>query len=255
MVTAFAFKDRMTGSNSYALAVIVILCIGSVLIVYGLRQRKGDFEKKLDPEFFKEYETIRDAVVNSQLSNATQKEIKDDILDLFLSAQGKGKKAGDVVADSAVMAKDIIDAYMMPRRQWLIRLMDSALSFSSLVVGVQLLLWLEEPALSIFAVEMDITMVVFLAMVAFWIIPVTKKSVASNTFLGYLLPVVSGMAYVLSVTIMRRYLSGFGWIKQFLNGTIHMIPTMSVLLIIGAAMITLLYTKRMIRRNPMNVKI
>ncbi len=77
---------------------IIVISILSVFVVYFSKIQKKKYEKLLNLEYYEQFEIIKDAVVDSQLSAVTKKDIIEDILELLQSAQEAGKSVGsDVV--------------------------------------------------------------------------------------------------------------------------------------------------------------
>ena len=109
----------ISGSNSKFLSYsvpIIIISLLAVLAVYFSRIRKGKYEKMLNGEYYQKYEAIRDIIMNSQLSNNSKKEIKEDILDILISAQKAGKSVDNVVNSPVEFAENIIKSYLRPER-------------------------------------------------------------------------------------------------------------------------------------------
>jgi hypothetical protein len=97
---SLVFSGRAKGSNTESVlmtAGIILICLLSIVAVYFAKVRKGKNEKLLNSDYLREYEIIRDAVANSQLSPGSKREIYDDVLDMLLSAQRDGKAVSDVV--------------------------------------------------------------------------------------------------------------------------------------------------------------
>ncbi|MBM3709513.1 MAG: hypothetical protein FJW61_03710 [Actinobacteria bacterium] len=73
--------------------------------------RKSKFEAILNNEYFQKYEIIKDAVMNSQLSNIAKKEIKEDILDMLITAQKSGKSADDTVGSPESFSRNLCNIF------------------------------------------------------------------------------------------------------------------------------------------------
>jgi len=83
----YNIQNSAIDTNSLILiGIIILLSIISVPVVYFSKVRKSKFERMLNNEYFQKYEIIRDAVMNSQLSGINKKEIKEDMLDILISA-------------------------------------------------------------------------------------------------------------------------------------------------------------------------
>ena len=139
--------------------VTILIGISSVIIVYFSKVRKSKFEKMLNDEYFQEYEIIKDAVMNSQLSNNSKKEIKEDILDILLSSQKAGKPVNNVVENPVTFSREIIRSFTKPSRSAILNLFDGIIGFVLLVIGVNILLWLKQIDRSFFGIGIGITMI------------------------------------------------------------------------------------------------
>lgn len=147
----------------------------SVFIVYFTKVRRRKYEKIMNGAYFKEYEIIKDAIMNSQLSDKSKKETLEDILDIFLEAQKAGKSIDAVIGDPVGFSKKIISQFSSPGRFVILSFLDGIITFALFVLGVNAVMWLEQTENSFFSVVMDVSIVLFFIMIAFFIIPVTKK--------------------------------------------------------------------------------
>lgn len=115
VIASFIFLlVRMDHTGSINTAAIVLCCCAiavsllTIALVYWTKVRKEGLEKPLNDLYYNKYEAIKDAVFNSQLPIGVKKEIKNDVLDLLLTAQAAGKTAQEAVGDPMDFSKNII---------------------------------------------------------------------------------------------------------------------------------------------------
>lgn len=230
--------------------VAVVLGIFSVLIVYLSKVRKNKFEKMLTGEYLTEYEVIKDAILNSHLSDVSKKETIDDILDILIEAQGSGKAVAGVIGNSASFSKKIISEFLSPGRHMVLNLLDGIKAFSLFVIGITAALWLEQVGTNIFQVGMDTSMVLFVFLIAFLIIPATKKLTSTRSPWMFFIPLSAGILYVLTAIVLRKYCYDFQGVKLLLDGSITMIPNITVFMVYILIVPVLKKLKTYLRQQP-----
>jgi len=231
------------------MGICILLGVFSVVGVYFLKVRKEKYEKLLNADYFLKYEIIRDAIFNSQLSASGKKEIKEDVLDMLLSAQNAGKSAAAVVTNPATFAQEILHAFAKPSRFFLMTLLDGIIGFSLFVVGFTTILWLEQIETSYFAIGIDTNMTVLLVFVAFLLIPVTKRLTSTERPWMFLLPLAFGLLFVLASELLRALFYDVEAVRNYLDGTIRMIPGWPILIIYVLTVPLGLVSKVLLRKN------
>lgn len=235
---------------SLALGVgLIVLSLLSVGFVFIRLVRKSTFEKRLHPEFLIVYQGMKDALINSELRPADQREALSDILELMISAQEGGKTVGAAFPDTAGFTQAVVKAYTKKGRRGLFLLLNGGVAFLSFAVMVQTLLWLEDPAKSYFTQRIDIGMIVFFAVIAFAVLPLVKLLSAKQTPWMYIIPLLSGVLFVGLMEALRYFFSEARPVQAFLNGSVSMIPNAVVLGGYLLAILLLMLAKYMIRRR------
>jgi DNA-binding ferritin-like protein (Dps family) len=229
-------------------AVIILISVLSVFVVYFSKIQKRKYEKLLNQEYYEQYEIIKDAVANSQLSASTKKDIIEDILEILLSAQESGKNVREVIENTDMFANEIIQSFAMPFRLAMLNLYDSLIAFILMVVGASLLLWLEQTQQNFFTTELDISMTVFFLLVAFVLLPVTKIGARKRNPWIFIVPVAGGVLFVLMVELLRAFFYEVQAVQHFLDGTLRMVPNSMILLIYSLAIPLFLMLKRISRK-------
>ena len=234
IASALVLYVRTGKSGSIDTEALMISCctvlagIGSVLLVFYAKVRRRAHEKLLNDDYYHKYEIVRDAVMSSQLSAGMKREIKNDVIDLLLSAQRSGKAADSAVGDPTAFSKEIIGSSLKPGNMIVLSLLDAGIAFISFVVGVNTLLWLEHTGNSFFGVGIGVNMVVLFALIALLVIPAARRLVRSGSTWAFMIPIASGILFILLTEILRKYFYATGWVKTFLDGTLAMIPNAAV---------------------------
>ncbi len=231
------------------IGILLVLSIISVPVVYFGKVRKSKFEEMLNTEYFQKYEIIKDTVRNSQLSNAAKKEIKEDVLDMLISAQKSGRKADDAVGSPEDFSRNILVAYAKPGRFPILSIIDGIVFFLFLTLGASIFLWFEQMNQSLFETGVDILMLTFFFIISFIILPVTKKLTSTHNYWMFLLPITSGIVFVIIAELIRKFFYNNEIIRQFLDGTVRMIPSITILILFIILIPALLFLKSCVRKR------
>lgn len=127
--------------------------------------------------------------------------------------------------------------------------MDSLIAFVLFVIGASLFLWLEETQQSFFAIRLEIAMVVFLILVAFVLLPAIRKQTSTKNPWTFFLPIATGILFVLLAELLRGLFYNLEVVKQFLDGTLQMIPNAGFLAIYLLSIPVFLLAKQIIRNR------
>lgn len=229
-IILYAVNNKTNNIISFIyIGIVILLGIGSVPLIYFLKVRKSKFEKLLDDKYFLKYEIIKDAVKNSQLSNMSKKEITEDVLDMLISAQKSGKSAEEVIEDPEVFIREIITTYASPGRLAVLNIIDGVIYFVCFVLGASILLWFEHTDMSFFKTGVDINMILFFFIISFIIVSVTKKLTSTKNYWMAVIPVAFGILFVLLSEMLRHFFYDLELVRQFLDGTVRMVPNIVML--------------------------
>ncbi len=201
---------------------IGIVAVFSVVVVYMGKVRKSKAESMLGKEYFLGYEQIKDAIYSSDLPKARMKEISDEVLDMLLSAQKAGRKPGDVIGDPRVFIKMVMESSTKPSRLLTSGLINGVGTFILFILGITLVLWMEEPDAGYFGTAIDMSMVVLAALISFVVMPLTKVLIR-RSMLAFGIPVAFGVLFVLGMEVLRA--SGGSAAMAFLDGGVRMVPS------------------------------
>lgn len=228
---------------------IILLSVVSVPIVYFLKVRKSKFERILNNEYFQKYEIIRDSIMNSQLSSINKKEIREDVLDILISSQKSGKSAENTIGNPEIFTREILLAFARPGRLPVLSIVDGIIYFICFVLGVSIFIWFEQTSINFFKIGIDISMITFFFIISFILIPATKKLTSTHNYWTFILPVAFGIIFILLFEIIRRFFYDIEIIRQFLDGTIRMIPNIIILVLYIILIPILLFFKSYIRKR------
>jgi DNA-binding ferritin-like protein (Dps family) len=230
-------------------ALIILASISSVFIVYFTKVRKNNYEKLLNKEYTETYQIIKDSISNSQLSRAVKREVIDDIVDLLLSAQKSGKIIGDVVGNPDDFTEDIFKSYAKPSHLAILSFFDCMIAFVLIILGASALIWFENTQQNFFAIELDISMTTFFVLVAFGLYPLTTRLTSTKNPWMFFIPLVAGVAFILSMELLRVISNDLKVVEQFLNGTIRMVPNAGIFVIYIISLPVLLLMKKLVRKR------
>ena len=251
LIFGIVYTSGISGSNSKLLSYsvpIIIISLLAVLAVYFSRIRKGKYEEMLNGEYYQKYEAIRDIIMNSQLSNNSKKEIKEDILDILISAQKAGKSVDNVVNSPVEFAENIIKSYLRPERIAVLTLLDGIMFSAIFTLLASCVLWLENVRENFFSTSIDIDVLVVIFFVAFIVIPVSKAFKPNQGIGTYTLPLIITIAFILLLGIITKVFSGNEFIAQLYNGRVNMIPNIIIFIVYLIAVPTCIFFKAYIRK-------
>jgi DNA-binding ferritin-like protein (Dps family) len=231
------------------LLTIIIVSFLSVFVVYFSKIKKKKYEKLLNQEYYEQYEIIKDNVVNSQLSAAIKKDISGDVLELLLSAQESGKSVGSVVGDPQVFTQEIISSFAKPYRLVMLNLFDSLIVVILMIISASFMIWLEQTQQSYFSTKLDISMIILFVLVAFLVIPVTKSQTGPRYPWLFMIPVATGVLFVLVTEILRVFFYDVHAVQKILDGSIRMVPDVTILMIYLLSIPFFLMLKQILRKR------
>lgn len=230
---------------------IILLSLFSVVFVFIRRVRKSAYEKRLQPDFFNAYQSVKDALVSSELPTVYQREALSDILELLLSAQASGKTVGSVIPNTKEFSKRILLAYSSKSRAGVIGLIDGCIAFLLFVLASHTLLWLEQTSLNYFMVKMDASMIFFFIIIAGCVLPFLRRLAAKQSCWAYILPLMTALLLIGLMEISRKLFYAIPLVKAILDSTVLMIPNAAVFGIYLLAIPLLLLLKSVLRRSAM----
>lgn len=255
LVIAIVVVWEITGQSSgekipvVLFVTIIVISILSVFVVYFSKIQKKKYEKLLNQEYYEQYEIIKDAVANSQLSVVTKKDIIEDILELLLSAQESGKSVASVVGDPQIFTNEIISSFAKPIRLAMLSLFDGLIAFILMILGASFVLWLEQTQQSFFATRLDISMVILFLLVTFLLVPVTKAQTGTRNPWMYIIPVAGGLLFILLAEFLRAFFYDVNAVRQILVGSVRMVPNVAILMIYLLSVPSFLILKQISRRR------
>jgi hypothetical protein len=229
---------------------LILISILSVVFVCLVRIRKRPDEKMLDESYFREFEVIRDAIMNSPLASRYKKSTTEDVLELMLTAQSNGKSVRAAIGDAESFAKGILNAYISRPRSAILGLIDGMMTFLLFTLFISALLWFEDFPTGFFSQKIDIIMVLFYALISFVLIPALRQLTIGKRAWAYFIPIAVGFLFIGIIELLRAFFYNSNLVKSLLDGTIVMIPNIATL---AAILVTIagLFTLRMsIRRLP-----
>ena len=129
-------------------------------------------------------------------------------------------------------------------------LLDGIKAFVLFTTGITAALWLEQIETSIFQVGMDTSMVLFVFLIAFLIIPATKKLTSTRSPWMFFIPLSAGILFVMTATVLRKYCYDVPSVKLLLDGSIAMVPNVTVFMLYIFIVPALMMLKKFVRKQP-----
>lgn len=240
-----------TSPSAIAVSIgIIFVSILSVAFIYLVKVKRRADEKKLDESYFREYELIKDSIMNSPLSKGAKKGITEDVLEMLLTAQANGKTVQASIGHTESFAKDIINACISRPRSLVVGILDGAMAFLLFILFISTMLWFEDFSVGFFNQRIDAIMVLFVAVVSFVVIPITRQLSSQKSAWAYFIPLATGVVFIGMAELSRRFLVDSGIVKALLDGSILMIPNIASLVALLVALMILFTVRMMIRRLP-----
>lgn len=244
-------QGTATSPSSILISVgLILISLLSVVFIYLAKIRRRPDEKKLDGNYFREFEIIKDAIMGSQLPNSYKKTITEDVLELMLTAQSNGKSVQAAIGDAASFAKGILNACISKSRSAVLGLIDGLLAFLLFTLSVCTLLWLEDFSVGFFNQTIDIVMLLFFAVISFAIIPVIRLLALKKRVWAYLLPLAAGFAFIGIVELLRAFLYSSNIVQTLLDEKVAMIPNLAILIVYLLAVLILFVLRLSVRKLP-----
>jgi DNA-binding ferritin-like protein (Dps family) len=229
--------------------ILALISVLSVPLVYWLRIRKSKFEQKLEKDYLGQYEVIKEIIGQSSLPRRIRKEIIDDVLDLLLTAQSSQKPISEVIVNADTFTADIIEAYTQHKPSGWRLLPDCVIYFTAFTLGSHMLNWIEDIHQDWLDTQIPISMVIFIALIAFLLIPVLRlKPLRSKPWI-FFLPIFFGLLFILLSELLRRFAMDTAVVKFLHDGDIRMIPNTWILLIMTSVIPLMVLIKVMMKRT------
>jgi DNA-binding ferritin-like protein (Dps family) len=247
VAAGLARKLLQTGTartQAYFYGFIAVLCIASVPLVYWLKIRLQGFEKQLTGAYLEKYEQVLEHIGNASLHGTVKTDLAGDVLEMLLTAQKTGRPADLVLPDTAAFAAELIEARTGHRASRLMSLLSSMIYLVCFILGTQLLLWLEDTYKNLFAIRQSYDILSFYLLLAFVLLPLLKSERVQAKSWRYLLPLGSGILFVLLDSTLRHF-----------GGDVNVIPDQIVLIAMMALIPLLLLARQSLKsRRPANPK-
>lgn len=244
---------RGTSSSTSTTAIaasIIFISMMSVILIYFTKIKRRHDEIKLNESFFREFEIIKDIVTSSTLPRHYKKSILEDVLEILLTAQTAGRSVDSSIGDAESFAKDIIDACIGKPHTIINSLIDGAIAFILFMLLITSLLWIEDISQGFFNQSIDISMILFCAVISFALIPMIRLLIFRKSPWAYVIPLFSGLCFIGIIKLLRFYFYEANVIKILLDGTFIMIPNIVVFVFLFAVLILLFAARISIRRLP-----
>ena len=205
--------------------------------------------------YLEKYEQVLEHIGSASLPGAGKTDLAGDVLEMLLTAQKSGRPADLVLPDTAAFAAEMIEARTGHRASRLMSLLSSMIYLVCFILGTQLLLWLEDTYKNLFAIRQSYDILSFYLLLAFVLLPLLKSERVQAKSWRYLLPLGSGILFVLLVSTLRYFGGELPAVRFFLDGDINVIPDQVVLIAMMALIPLLLLARQTLHMcRPANPK-
>jgi hypothetical protein len=229
---------------------VILVSILSVAFIYQVKVKRRSDEKKLNERFFREFELIKDSIINSPLPQSNKKGIIEDVLEILLTAQSNGKTVEAAIGDTESFAKDIVSACISKPRSIVIDFLDGTIAFILFILLISTLSWFEDFSMGFFNQRIDIIMALFVAVISFVLIPIIKQRSSKKSAWVYFIPLAAGVIFIGIIELLRTCLLNSSIVKALLDGSIIMIPNIASLAVLLVVFIILFAVRGNMRRLP-----
>lgn len=247
------FSEENIFYNPETLIVIMITIIGVVAFLFTLYKKTKNHRNadKLSKDYDIVFTQINQYIDASGLTYTEKKDLKNEILSLFLEAQESGRIVNEVVNnDTKHFIDGMIEAYGV-RNYFIYDLFTSIQYFVFYVVSINFLIYYEgqDRYPSYFDTKLDYTLILFFVLSAFVLIPYIyknkRKKISSNLHIKIILvSVITLGGFIGVITLLERVFSNIYVVSEFLHGGITIITSPFVLVILVILPIILHFTKR-----------
>ncbi|MCK5129586.1 MAG: DUF1048 domain-containing protein [Clostridiales bacterium] len=235
--------------------IVIIALIAFVVVIYN-RKKRNEYTKDLNPEYFEVYENIQDAMKNSNLTKIERKEVLSDITSMLYHAQVEGRDVHEVVGNDIECYTQKVKASFGYRNSILFYLLNGALYLIMILGLLQVINFLShEEVTHFFDAQMGISIIPYMVVLAFLIVPLTRHSMAKQK-LGwtFLTPIIFVIVYIAFHEILQYLDLDVYWINQYLNGDVGFITSYGWLaLYVGIAVACLMLKWYLRKRSLKNL--
>ena len=163
------------GSGQGVIAIAVLTLAGiSVFVVYWQARSRNQKLKNLREDYREHLDQVMEWVGQSALQNSEKREIEQELMAIFLEAQGAGRQPQSVIGeDVESFAKDLLDAYgihpgilsyLLTSTQWVLMYLVIVQGYRSLRHGIG----------SYYAASMDVEVLFLFAWISFVTLPMIQ---------------------------------------------------------------------------------
>lgn len=243
-----ASRGRIPDPGAFFVLAAICLVAGAAVLFAVLSKARLDMKtRRLDPRYKPEYDAVHFILSLSPLTVREKRDLYDEVLDLFLSAQADGKEPGAITGkDPADFAKGVLAAFGAEKPAGAGWLPESIMYFIGFAAGTQALLSLESPGApgGFFASGPDHSMLIFFLLVspcAPLMRALAKRLMAGgriglSLYLPLLvLPLALAGLFIAAMEILRAGAESWPSVMAFLDGTTPVFPN-PVALGMGAAL-------------------
>lgn len=243
LLIATYHNGNLNSSSIFLILSIIVLAIVSLAIVIIVRLKRSKYTKQFNKEYYEVFETVQDAMKNSNLTKMETSEVMNDITSMLFHAQMEGRIVSDVVGDDVdIFVQKVKDSFGN-RNSILFSIMNGVLYLVYVLALMQSVIFLvRSNTSSFFNIEMSISIVPYMVILSFFIIPFMRYYISKQK-VGWAILIPIGLVVIYFGTHeLFHYLDlNVEWIYNYLNGDFVFISSYLMLFIyLGLVVICLL---------------
>lgn len=253
LVVTMHRNGTLDQASPWLFVIVVVLAVASTVLVIWTRFRRDKYTSELAPAYFAAYEGVSDSLSTSPLTWQQRRGVLNDVLELLYHAQETGRPATDVVGDDPAAFVDRVQEAHGYRGTVGFQLLTGLQTFGWLLPLLQLVNWMAEQAQgSFFEATLGISIIPFMVLVAFVVMPVTQTALVHNRLaLAMAMPLGLGILFVLSAELARNYAWHLPWVRTLLDGEVAIIGSWGIALLWAAAVAGATAGKWWLRRRAL----
>jgi DNA-binding ferritin-like protein (Dps family) len=256
LILTYPYRFRISSISPFFIARYLLLFIDLVLLILYLwiyLVKTNQFEALLNNEYIKSFDDIMSQINSSYLTKRQKKEIRDDLLELLITAQKSGRCVYKVTGKTSTFANNIIESY--GKYQWLlIGLVNGFLYTSIFILVDQFILSFDFEYFyisSIFSTTTDVFILSIFIFFFFIQIPIQKIPHPEKNdiplFLFSLFLLLISSLPIFSPSLEKTY-------NSFFSKQINLVPNIYILLIYILIIPLTILLKKIIR-NKTKIKL
>ena len=244
-------NSSLNPMNILLISIIVVLAIVSLAVVIIVRLKKSKYVDKLNIEYYEVFETIQDAMKNSNLTKMEAGEVMNDITSMLFHAQMEKRSVNEVVGEDINNFIEKIKNSFGYRSSIVFSAINGVLYLIYILALMQTVIFLVRPDPgSFFNIEVSISILPYMAILAFFVLPFMRYNISKQKMgMVFFIPIALVVLYYGAHELFHYLDLNIQWIDNYLNGDFVFITSYVILFIYAAIVVICLFAKWIIRNR------